>query len=334
MQESIFVSIASYCDPLLLHTIQDAICKARHPDRLRFGVTEQQVAPKRLTLANDAARLLVRYVGVEPVESRGVCWARALANTLYEGEDWVLQIDSHMLFEPDWDVRLIESARLCQAKGNPKVIVSSYPNHFEFVEGVATPKPVTNKVLAHVVKPEEVLSEETPVLNFMAVAVEVNEPVAGFHLAAGCLFAPGRFLSEVPYDPQLYFNGEEQTLALRAYTHGWDIWHPCGLPIYHLYDLKPEENTREKHWSEESNKQRYRKFWEFEEGSKRRLKALLYERADLGVHGLGNQRSLREYIHWSGINYLEKQLHPRAKMGHWHDDNLLEQNELESTRNL
>ena len=76
---SIFISIASYCDPLLIHTIQDAIQKAEKPENLHFGVVEQQVHEKRLTLANETARQMVRYIGVAPEESRGVCWARSLA---------------------------------------------------------------------------------------------------------------------------------------------------------------------------------------------------------------------------------------------------------------
>ena len=61
---------------------------------------------------------------------------------------------------------------------------------------------------------------------FEGVGVEVDTPVAGFHVAGGCVFAPGRIVNEIPYDPLLYFHGEEQALALRAWTRGWDA--SCG----------------------------------------------------------------------------------------------------------
>ena len=148
---SIFISIASYCDPLLIHTIQDAIQKAEKPENLHFGVVEQQVHEKRLTLANETARQMVRYIGVAPEESRGVCWARSLANTLYEGEEFFLQIDAHMLFEQDWDTQFIRQLGICQ-RTNPKSLLTCYPNHFEWVDGIPTAKSVTQKVLAHVLK--------------------------------------------------------------------------------------------------------------------------------------------------------------------------------------
>ena len=313
---SIFISIASYCDPLLIHTIQDAIQKAEKPENLHFGVVEQQVHEKRLTLANETARQMVRYIGVAPEESRGVCWARSLANTLYEGEEFFLQIDAHMLFEKDWDTQLIRQLDICQ-RTNPKSLLTCYPNHFEWVDGIPTAKPVTQKVLAHVLKEPAALEADNPTLLFQAVPVEVDHPVQGFHLAGGCLFGPGRFLSEVPYDPRLYFHGEEQALAVRAFTHGWDIWHPCALPIYHFYDLEPQANKREKHWSASSNEKRFRKYWEFEEASKKRLIALLYNHEDLGIYGLGHARSLAEYAAFSGIDYEKRSLGDRARSGPW-----------------
>ena len=103
----------------------------------------------------------------------------------------------------------------------------------------------------------------------------------------------------------------------RAYTHGWDIWHPCGLPLYHYYDLKPEESKREKHWSEASNTQRYRKHWEFEQLALDRVISLLYQRQDLGVYGLGRHRSLDEYGEFSGLDYSRRTIQERARLGIW-----------------
>ena len=39
----------------------------------------------------------------------------------------------------------------------------------------------------------------------------------------------------VPYDPTLYFLGEEITLAVRAYTHGYDLFHPSETIVWHEY---------------------------------------------------------------------------------------------------
>ena len=54
-------------------------------------------------------------------------------------------------------------------------------------------------------------------------------------LAAGFLFTIGSFVEEVPYDPELYFFGEEIAMTLRAYTHGYDLFHPHQVLVWHDY---------------------------------------------------------------------------------------------------
>ena len=42
----------------------------------------------------------IRMVRMPPEEARGPCWARYLAQLLWAGEEFYLQIDSHMLRMP------------------------------------------------------------------------------------------------------------------------------------------------------------------------------------------------------------------------------------------
>lgn len=314
--DKIFISIASYCDPLLVVTIRDAIANAKHPERLRFGVVEQEEFAKRMTLENEAAKHMVRYIGVDPWQSRGACWARALANTLHEGEEWFLQIDAHMHFESDWDTKLLQSVDLCEGLSrHARVLLTCYPNHFEWEGEIARVQTVTQKVLMHVLAEGAEFKDDDPVLMFRSIPVEVDHPVRGFHIAAGCLFGSARFLQEVPYDAQLYFHGEEQSLAVRAHTKGWDIWHPPAMPLYHYYDLQPERNERTKHWDESQNNQRAKKHWEFEQSARKRLRSLLVEGKDLGVYGLGNVRDIASFAALSGIDYTHQKIMDRARRG-------------------
>jgi len=50
-----------------------------------------------------------------------------------------------------------------------------------------------------------------------------KQPFRARFLAAGFLFAPGCFVQEVPYDPELYFMGEKSAMTVRAFTHGYDL---------------------------------------------------------------------------------------------------------------
>jgi GT2 family glycosyltransferase len=173
-------------------------------------------------------------------------------------------------------------------------------------------RPVTQRVLVFVATEAAAFRPEDPVLPFECVAVETEDPVPAIHVGAGCMFAPGRIAEELPYDPRLYFHGEEQAFALRAWTRGWDLWQIPGMPLYHLY-TQPGSAPRPMHWSPEHDSQRAVRWNELEGAARHRLAALLYERRDLGVFGLGSARSLDDYAAFSGIDYSRRVIEPRAR---------------------
>ncbi|HVZ47131.1 MAG TPA: GlcNAc-transferase family protein [Ramlibacter sp.] len=311
---SIFVSIASYCDPVLRFTLERALALASDPDGVHFGVVDQSpAASPRLAMQGGGSRLAL--VRIDPVDARGPCWARAIGMGLYDGEDWFFQIDSHMDFDEGWDALLIAQARelLPHRRG---VVISAYPHPFVFEDGKPVHKAITRGVLAHVVRGDSSFQEGHPVLAFTAYPVEGTVPLAGFHLGAGCLFAPGQFVQEFPYDPFLYFHGEEQALALRIFTHGWDIFHMARLPVYHLYNMSdgaPEHEKRPLHWDEGEDARRGVKWWTLEQRSRARLQALV-NGEPLGAYGLGSVRSLADYAAFSGIDYAARTIADKARL--------------------
>lgn len=307
---SLFISIASYCDPLLPFTLERALATAGAPDQLHFGVVDQGLeGTPRLPHPGGRARL--SQVRVDALDARGPCWARSLAMSLYDGEDWFLQLDSHMDFDPGWDEQLAAQARELGAPGRG-LVLSSYPNAFVLEAGQPVRRPTTRGVLAHVVRPGAAFEPDHPVLPFEAHPVEGVQALPGFHLGAGCLFAPGRLVQAFPYDPWFYFHGEEQALALRLYTHGWDIFHTAALPIHHLYNNNASgAPPRPMHWDALHDSRREVGWWTLEQRSRQRLAALV-DGASLGVYGLGSQRTLADYAAFSGIDYASRCLSPAA----------------------
>lgn len=310
----LFVSIASYCDPVLGFTLQRAVAMAAAPQRLHFGVVDQSPAgTPRVAAPGHGARL--SQVRLDIADARGACWARAIAMSLHDGEEWFLQLDSHMDFDPGWDERLIAQA---QALGAPErgLVISTYPDAFRFVAGQPVRQPTTNGVLAQVLKPGAAFEDGHPVLGFEAHPVTSAQALPGFHVGAGCLFAPGRITQHVPYDPWLYFHGEEQALALRLYTRGWDLFHMPALPVHHLYnDPASGAPPRPLHWDEAHAAARDFDWWTLEQRSRMRLQALVAG-ADLGVYGLGSQRTLADFAAFSGIDYAARTLAPCAFSPH------------------
>ena len=79
----IFVSIASYNDPLLKHTIHSCYTNAKHKKNLVFGVFNQ--SEEDLEVNSD---INIRQKKCKPSDSLGVCWARSKIQTdLLEDED-------------------------------------------------------------------------------------------------------------------------------------------------------------------------------------------------------------------------------------------------------
>lgn len=316
---TIFVSLASYCDNLLEQTMTEAMTKAKYPRDIRFGVVEQQYAEKRLR-PEIMKNPQVRYVGIDIRHARGACWARALAMSLYNDEDYFLQVDSHSVFEQDWDQTMINWVEHCEKK-SAKPLLSSYPPSFEMEKGTITLKNVPRSVaVSWVVNKKWPTDHEgaNMTLHFRAhLQQETMEPLMGFHVAGGLIFARGKFVYEVPYDPHLYFQGEEQNISIRAYTNGWDIYHIPQAPIYHLYATDKEgqqgtpdveRNQRETHWVEDKDKMRSERWWDLDARARKRMHEMLHEGKDLGVFGLGKERTLKDFAKFSGIDYVNKKI--------------------------
>jgi hypothetical protein len=220
---SIFISIASYRDPLLGFTIASAYDNAKYPQNLCFAVIDQNTADAASLVPDHIPAEQVQYLKIEASQSKGCCWARSLAMSMYRDEDYYLQVDSHSLFAQNWDEVLVQRMQVC-LRHSPLAVISSYPPGFTFVGDVATPSSDTPVVSAVVVGPGMTFGSEHPCLLFKSKKLVNVGAVQGYHVSAGCLFAPGKFVQQIPYDPYLYFNEEEQNLALRLYTHGWDIY--------------------------------------------------------------------------------------------------------------
>ncbi|WP_373715211.1 GlcNAc-transferase family protein [Roseateles sp.] len=306
--DAIFISIAAYCDPLLAFTICSALTQASQPERIRIGLVEQQL-PEACVRLPEAWERQVRRVHIHPLQARGPCWARAIAMSLYQGERWFLQIDSHTWFEPGWDDRLIAWGEHCAAL-NPRSLVTTYPNAFTLRDGQPVATIAGAELLAFVVRTGQQFEPDHPVLMFEAVPVSGQAPLPTLHVGAGCLFGPGQLVQELPYDPFLYFHGEEQAFALRAWTRGWDLFHVPGIPLYHQYVSAGD--SRPMHWSPELDAQRQVRSAELSEAANRRMAALLWQGADLGIYGLGTARSLADFAAFSGIDYAARAIAPHA----------------------
>lgn len=301
----IFVSIASYRDTECQWTVKDLFDKARFPERVFVGICWQFIAEEDADCFLVKARPeQVRTIEVDARESQGVCWARARIQTLWQGEEYYLQIDAHSRFAPGWDELLIDSQGRCPG---PKSVLSTYPASY-------VPPDQLGKDIIALIHAKEFDERGILMLGSKAVAPAdqpaPRRPVA--FIGAGEIFAPSAILREVPYDPFIYFIGEEITLAARLWTHGWDIYPPDCCAIYHEYSERP---NKRRHWHD------HRKWTELSERAARRIRHLLGTEASrdedalqqIERFGLGAARSLAEYERFAGVDFGRKLVNGRTQ---------------------
>ena len=294
MSERIFVSVAAYRDTELAKTISDLVAQAAHPERLVIAVLEQSDSP--LPRSAFPAGITFFHEHCRAEESRGVGWARARLQQRFGGEEFYFQLDAHHRFAPDWDVILCEELARC-------------PSEFPVLSGYLPPllddQPLdpTGGALhaSHF--------ESTGVLHLKShpIAGEMDgPPVPGSYLSGHFIFASGEFVRRVPYDPDFYFFGEEVSLSARAFTHGFDVFHPRRAVVWHRYGRA----TERRHWDDHPG-------WTAEQRRSLDKWACLFSETPLiaEADGLGTRRTLVEFERWTGVDFRWQVIHPSALAG-------------------
>lgn len=313
LDKTIFVNIAAYREPHLELTLDSLFANAMLAQNLRVGVFDQSDQDNIGWLRKKPYWDRIRYLNADHRQSRGAAWARNVASSLYAGEDFYFQIDSHTIFDPAWDRTLLDAYEKVSKKVS-KPIITTYPIPFKIEDGKPTWSTQRNgSVYMMALLPTA--SFETKGINYGVKVYYESGPSfkEGFHIAGGFIFTSGAFVDEVPYDPQLYFEGEEQNLAVRAFTHGWTILHPSDryMPLYHLYKTAGSEPSSH-HWNSEHDKERTEKWGKRHKQAEKRLEDLLFHGKDLGAYGLGKVRTLQDFAELSGIDFPNKTIYPKA----------------------
>lgn len=324
-RSGIFISVASYRDPELIPTLKNMAESASDPQRLHIAVcwqddedlsvfTDAGFTHTQTTHTDGRATSFYHYNGaridvisVHYYASQGACWARHLAETLYDGEDYFLQIDSHCRFAEDWDRELIAMWRQLLTQSD-KPILSAYPPPYTPGEEENRQFYVSRMLF------REFVTDGFPMLT--SAPIKEDAPLRGSYLAGGFIFAAASFLQDVPNDPQIFFSGEEIAMAVRAFTHGYDIYHPHKPLVWHYYQRKECNKV----WGDHNNDAKKegaieQAWWERDKISKTRVRTVLgieETPADLGRYACGTQRSIRQFEYRAGICLAAKTVLPEV----------------------
>lgn len=138
--ETIYLPLASLDDYELVHTVKRAFDLAKHPERIRVGLSLfSSTKIKDLFLEGTkeySDRISFEYTELKESNFHdmiGVGKARERALKFYNNEDYMLQIDPHSLFTKGWDDLMIKTLKKAKkATGNDRVILTGYAGHYSY----------------------------------------------------------------------------------------------------------------------------------------------------------------------------------------------------------
>ena len=344
LDDSVFLSIASYRDENCFNTITGAYEKAKNPEKLFIGLAQQNcvkkcrsgifrngtmvdVAPDqdchKAFCESDLGREhclagRVRALHMDENESLGPYAARYFASKLWYGEQWYMQIDAHMFFRQDWDAISIEMLKNAPSK---KPVLSHYPPYdsFDFVKQGPT-KP-GERLCGPIFADSEL---EGQIIRLEGAGFDrkvLKTPRFAPFIAGGYFVSHSDFLREVPFDPFLpwIFMGEEILMSTRFWTSGYDIFSPSTNVVSHIYVRR----EKPKFWES------VRRVYTFSVGDPLSLLVLNRVKYLLGYpetakdmiwpktvltaveqYAMGNERSLEDYLSMVGLDMKKKEVIP------------------------
>lgn len=288
------------------NTLYRALLQAEHPERVSFSVLQAlgpgdvncleeftfrqlpelcpEQACRRETLSRVHFWTIPREEGKGPVHQRGLLSDRA---DLSGESSMCLSIDSHMDFAEAWDRDLLED---WSATENEFAVLTAYPQ--ATWNGHRVGKRYWISLCGYFL--QEGLPRGSTSVS-MENGPEGGKPVLTMNWAAGQSFSRCHAERDVPPDKNLawIFDGEEVNRAVRLWTHGYDLYNPSLSVILHNYTAASQE------------------FWSYAPAGagdaerlagEARLEKLLHGRTaagEFGRYGLGDQRSLEDYVAWS-----------------------------------
>ena len=304
VNRTIFIHLPAYRDPELIPTIKDALANAKFPDRIRFGICRQynpEDGFDDLSEFNKDSRFKVKEMLY--TEARGLAYARAVINDeLLEDEDFVLQLDSHHRFTENWDTTLIDWYDGLVDDGYNPIIGGYLPMYNPFNDpGDRIQEPWLSDA-ACFYPFGTIFIRPAGVKNWQ----NLTKPYPARFLSGHFAFGSNKWAKDIKHDPNIFFAGEEINLTVRSFTHGYDLFHPHRVVIWHA--TMREERSNMLVWDDMSRRGDST-WWKGNESARSRIRQLLgveEQVLDLGDYNLGTKQSLRDYEKYAGIHFKKR----------------------------
>lgn len=301
MQEdkTIFVSVIAYNEPDISQTISSCLENAKYPERVSFGVWNHY-SDVAISVNNFPK---TKVVNLQYNTMLGVGVARLNALSLYDSEDFILQIDAHMLFDKHWDETLL--SRYHEIENNvERPVITSYVGWWSRLkDGTITNYSAENNYRSGKMIITSALDGNNPVQSTEWVDWGERGYQEHYGFSAHFVFSRPAFFYDICPDPKIMFSGEETTTAIRAWTRGYRMF--CIPESIAWHRNKGEGVLYEKdRWMSLGDPELASHYSRKTENSQKRVQEILTGKI-LGYWGAPSKNALDRYEKESGVNFKE-----------------------------
>jgi Glycosyltransferase (GlcNAc) len=302
-KDTILVHLPAYREPELVPTIKDCLAQAKDPSRIIFGICRQfNPEDKFDNLDEYRNNPNFKIIDMPYQEAKGLPYARARINELITDETYLLQLDSHHRFTKDWDETLIDMHKGLEAKGYKPILTGYLPYYSPFNDPAGRCQEPWQQQFA-CFYPHGTIFIRPSLLQGWQTR---TEPVHSRFISGHFAFARAQWGKEILHDPQIYFSGEELNLTVRSFTHGYDLFHPHKIVIWHA--TMREERAGKLVWDDQHK--RGENWYSHQQHAWKRIRNLLRTQkdddVDLTGYDLGKVRTLNEYERYAGVHFKRK----------------------------
>ena len=304
VMQSIFVQIPSYQDYELPKTILDCIDNSSGEVNINFGIHVCCLNHNDIYIPKEYPDWVkLNYQTSIAPQNIGLQQARYIANEFYNDEDYCLQIDSHMRFQKNWDLDLIELYNKYKNLGFNKPLISMYPSGYCYDNRFNIVKDNTDGVTT-VGFTENLNNFKNTYIPQQTAIPDTGGCLYTASVSGGFIFTSGDF-SKIKPNNKIAFWGEEILIAARAFTSGFDLLTSDKSYVWHLYydhSKSRQLNGRNFIWIDFPEK------WEELKNESQLELNRIFDNRIIGEGALGNVRTLEEYGVFAGLDFENKQV--------------------------
>jgi hypothetical protein len=243
--ETIFVSMPSMMDTESVITIKNALDTANYKDRVFFGVSVLDTNKKtyeeieKVFKNNSNVSIDFNLLKTKNISQIGTGSGRTRCASLYSGQDYFLQIDSHTNFENGWDDYLISLFK--EAKESlkiDKIVLTAYLGRYSYSPDRKRVSGVVGEISYPYMIPDTFFLNYIPFWKSKECLVDkVNKFVPCVKFNGNFAFGDKEFINNSGVYKDSIFYDEEMIQSINLIGNDFAMVFPNvkRFPLTHLY---------------------------------------------------------------------------------------------------